>query len=95
MKTNDILLAVNYYSNMYYFLQVVKATEKTVTVRRIISNKREGTPCVNEFDDEREPMTKRVNDGKIRLGDWTSAKKWDGKPLDEWSPMWGKNYNLY
>lgn len=95
MKKNDILLAVNYYSDMYYFLQVVKATEKTVTVRRIYANKGTGTPCVGKFNEMDEPMNKRVSNGKIRLGDWTSATIWDGKPLNNVHPMWGKNYNLY
>lgn len=94
MKTNDILLAYNFYSNYYYFLQVVKATDKTVTVRRIRANQRKGTPCPNEFHDER-PMNKRVKNGRISLSDWTSARVWDGQPLHEEHPMWGTNYNLY
>ena len=101
MKTNDILLACNVYSNYYYFLQVIKATERTVTVRRINSNKREGTPRPNDFLTEggyyESPEQKRRigNDGRIRLGDWTSAEAWDGQPLRNDHPMWGMNYNLY
>ena len=97
MKANDILLAHNCYSNYYYFLQVVKATEKTVTVRRINANRRNGTPIPNDFGDyyESPEQRRRVDNGKIRLGDWTSAKVWDGKPLNEVHPVWGTNYNLY
>lgn len=95
MKTNDILLACNVFSDMYHFLQVVKATDKTVTVRRIYANKREGTPMVDMFVDDVEPMTKRVKDGRIRLSDWTSAEVWDGQPLCNEHPVWGLNYNLY
>lgn len=95
MKANDILLACNVYSNMYYFLQVTKATDKTVTVRRIYANCSKGTPLVGMFREDEKPMTKRVRDGKIRLGDWSSAELWDGQPLQEKHPMWGINYNLY
>lgn len=95
MKKNDILLAVDYYSDMYYFLQVVKATDKTVTVRRINSNKAKGIPCPNEWNEwDGEPMNKRVSNGKIRLGSWTTAEPWDGKPLHNVGAF-GVNQNLY
>ena len=95
MKVNDILLAENVYSDMVYFLQVVKATKATVTVREIHACKRTGLPMAGKFKDYREPITKRVNDGRIRLGGWTSAELWDGKPVHNEHPMWGLNYNLY
>lgn len=95
MKLNDILLAHDVYSNMYYFLQVVKATKATVTVREIHACKRTGMPMVGEFKDYHDPITKRVNDGRISLGTWTGARLWDGKPVHEEHPMWGLNYNLY
>lgn len=56
MKANDILLACNVYSNYYYFMQVTKATAKSVVVRKIASNKREGTPRPNDFDEDERGM---------------------------------------
>lgn len=95
MKPNDILLAENVYSDMVYFLQVVKATKATVTVREIYACKSTGLPLVGEFKEYHEPMTKKVNDGRIRLSTWASARLWDGKPVHNEHPMWGLNYNLY
>lgn len=96
MKTNDILLAHDGYSNMYYFLQVVKATAKTVTLKRIYANHSEGTPRPNEFNDYHIELKKRVReDGTVGLGGWTSAELWNGEPLHEEHPIWGLNYNLY
>lgn len=95
MKPNDILIAENVYSNMVYFLQVVRATRATVTVREIHACKRTGLPMVGQFKDYHDPITKRVNDGRIRLGNWTSAELWDGTPVHNEHPMWGLNYNLY
>jgi len=97
MKTNDILLAQDVYSNMYWFLQVVKATDQTVTVRRIKANRTNGMPLANEFREGLfgHPMAKRVKNGRIRLGDWASAELWNGEPLHEEHPNWGLNYNLY
>lgn len=95
MKLNDVLLAVDYYSDMYYFLQVTKVTAKTVTARRIYASRRTGTPLVGEFNEDHEPMTKKVNDGRIRLSTWASARLWDGKPVHNEHPIFGVNYNLY
>lgn len=95
MRPNDILLAENVYSDMVYFLQVIKATKATVTVREIYACRSTGLPMVGEFKEYHEPMTKRVNDGRIRLGDWTLAEPWDGKPVHNEHPIFGVNYNLF
>ena len=95
MRTNDVLLAHDCYSDMYYFLQVTKVTAKTVTARRIYASRRTGLPLVGEFNEDHGPITKRVNDGRISLGTWTGARLWDGKPVHEEHPVWGLNYNLY
>lgn len=95
MKKNDILIACNLYCDMYYFLQVVRATKSTVTVREIYANKQKGIPVVGEFKDGKDEVTKRVKDGRINLGVWTTAELWDGSPLQNKHPMWGINYNLY
>lgn len=97
MKANDILLVENLYSNYFEFYQVIKATAKTVTIRRIHSNKRKGTPCPNEFFDEDfdRPKTKRIGDDGSIHWDWTIGRVWDGKPLQNNHPVWGMNYNLY
>ena len=99
MKVNQILLACNLYANYYYFLQVVRTTAKTVTVRRINANRREGTPRVNDYLTdggyyESVEQTRRVNNGRIRLDGWTIAEPWNGVPLQEPSPF-GMNCNLY
>jgi len=96
MKVNDILLAQNLYCDMYWFLQVVKATEKTVTLRRIRSNKMAGTPCPNQFNEwDDKPIVKRIGkDGRISLGSWESARLWDGKPLRKHNGF-EMNGNLY
>ena len=96
MKTNDILLAHDCYSDMYWFMQVTKLTAKTVTMARIYSSARAGKPVVGEFTGEK-PITKRINaDGRsVHLGGWSGAELWDGKPLNNDHPMWGRNYNLY
>lgn len=96
MKANDILLAHNGYSDMYYFLQVVKATAKTVTLKRIYANHSKGTPCPNQFNDSHIELKKRVSDdGRVVLGGWTVAELWNGEPVQNKHPMWGLNYNLY
>lgn len=95
MKANDILLACNLYSNMYYFLQVIKATAKTVTIRRIYSNQTEGTPRPNDFMEWELERTKRITDGKVHLSNWTVAELWDGTPVHNEHAVWGLNYNLY
>ena len=83
MKTGDFLLGTNSYS----FYQVVKATAKTVSLRRVGNDN--GTPVFNRFIDD-EVVTKRVSGDKVNLGSWSSARLWDGE-----HPMFGVNYNLY
>lgn len=93
MKTNDILLAHDFGGNCWYFMQVVKTTEKTVTVRQIMSNRMAGMPKKGEFFGE--PITRKVSkDGRIRVSDYTSAGLWDGHPLCIMG-FFGMNQNLY
>lgn len=95
MKTNDILLAWNAYTNDYQFMQVVKTTAKTATIKAIRSNRDEGTPRPNDFSEFGRTMTKRIGDGdRIHLGGWESAEPWNGEPLQIKSPF-GMNTNLY
>lgn len=95
MKANDILLAWNAYTNDYQFMQVVKTTAKTATIRAIRSNRNEGTPRPNDFSKYGRTMTKRIGEGdRIDLGGWESARPWDGRPLHEVTPF-GINTNLY
>lgn len=95
MKTGDFLLASDLYANAYRFYQVVKATAKTVTIRRVAAN-RDGVPVRDAFLEYERPMTKRVSDdGRVSLGTWACAKLWDGVPFHSEHPVWGTNYNLY
>ena len=95
MKANDILLAYNAYTNGYQFMQVIKTTAKTATIRAIRSNRSEGTPRPNDFSEFGRTMTKRISDDdRIHLGGWESARPWNGQPLQEKSPF-GINCNLY
>lgn len=94
MKTNDILLAYHFGGGMYYFMQVVRTTAKSVTVRQIRSNRKAGTPCPNEFADDEE-LTRRIRpDGTIRLNEYAEAELWDGHPLCIMG-FFGMNQNLY
>lgn len=89
-------IARNRYSNMIWFYQVIGRTAKSVKLRRVCSNKSKGTPIENEWAYDEDDKTKRVGpDGRVSIDSWTSAHPWDGTPVNEHSPMWGHNYNLY
>lgn len=83
MKAGDFLLG----SDSYRFYQVVKATAKTVSIRRVGNDN--GTPVFNRFIDD-EVVTKRVSGDSVSLGRWSSAKLWDSE-----HPLFGVNYNLF
>lgn len=94
MKTNDILLAYNHGGGFWYFLQVIRTTEKPVTVRQLFSKRSTGMPCPNNFADD-DALTRKVRpDGTIRLSEYAYAQVWDGKPLQIMG-FFGMNQNLY
>lgn len=92
MKAGDFLLGSDLYLNSYRFYQVVKATAKTVSIRRVGNDN--GTPVFNRFIDD-EVVTKRVSGDSVSLGRWNSAKLWDGVPFHSEHPLFGDNYNLF
>lgn len=92
MKAGDFLLGSDWYTDSYSFYQVVKATAKTVSIRRVGNNN--GTPVFNRFIDD-EVITKRVSGDRVRLGSWSSAELWNGVPFHSEHPLFGVNYNLY
>lgn len=92
MKAGDFLLGSDLYLNSYRFYQVVKATAKTVSIRRVGNDN--GTPVFNRFIDD-EIVTKRVSGDSVSLGRWSSAKLWDGVPFHSEHPLFGVNYNLF
>lgn len=94
MKKNDILLAYNHGGGFWYFVQVIRTTDKTVTVQQVYSTRSEGTPCPNKFSDD-EQLTRKVRpDGSIRLNEYAYAEKWDGRPLQIMG-FFGMNQNLF
>lgn len=94
MKTNDILLAYNHGGGIWYFVQVVRTTSKSVTVQQIYSKRATGMPCPNEFSED-EQFTRMVRpDGSIRLNEYTYAQPWDGRPLQIMG-FFGMNQNLF
>ena len=91
LKINDILSCSwgSEQTNVDFY-QVVKATEKTVTIREIESGNHaawtgEATPMLNKFIGE--PMKRKVisipeyHDEFVKIESYSRARKWDGKPV--------------
>lgn len=89
-------LAKNYYSNMYWFYQVIGRTAKSVKLRRVCSNTAKGTPIEGDWAYDEKDATKRLrSDDSVSIDEWTSARPWDGVAVHNVHPMFGLNYNLY